>query len=87
MDKKTTQATATKTTGQQHRRVRIRLKTAQDIARFQARCIRKAFTGEGATATQCYNLVTMSAMLLKTLEVASTEAKINFDLDLPREEA
>jgi hypothetical protein len=58
------------------KRPRVRLKSARDVARFQARCIRAALTGEGGT-TKWYNLVNMSSQLLKAIEVSSLEERIS----------
>lgn len=51
------------------------MKTASDVAQFMARCIRRAARGEGDGTTE-YKLVMMASMLVKTLEVASLEKRI-----------
>jgi hypothetical protein len=53
---------------------RIRLKTAKDVARYMARCIRRA--EQGGDCGDSYKLVTMASMLLKAVEVASLEERI-----------
>ena len=53
---------------------RIRLKTAKDVARYMARCIRRA--EQGGECGDSYKLVTMASMLLKADEVASLEGRI-----------
>jgi hypothetical protein len=61
-------------TPQEPKRVRVRLKSASDVAKFQARCIRAALSGQGGTLY--FNLVNMSSQLLKSLEVAELEKRI-----------
>ena len=53
---------------------RIRLKTAKDVARYMAKCIRRA--EQGGECGDSYKLVTMASMLLKAVEVASLEGRI-----------
>lgn len=61
---------------EQQPRKRIgRLKTPQDVARFMAKCIKEAARGEG-TATKQYNMVNMASQLLKAIEVAQLEERI-----------
>lgn len=64
-----------KDTKQQPRKRIGRLKTPQDVARFMARCIKEAARGEG-TGTKQYNMVNMASQLLKALEVAELEKRI-----------
>jgi len=65
----------TNTPKQQPRKRIGRLRTPQDVARFMARCIKEAAKGEG-TGTKHYNLVNMSSQLLKAIEVADLEKRI-----------
>ena len=60
------------------KRIRLPLKTAQDVARFMARCIRTAAKGEGGKGAEnrAYKLVNMSSQLLKAIEVASLEQRL-----------
>jgi hypothetical protein len=60
---------------QQPRKRIGRLKTPQDVARFMAKCIKDAAKGEGM-GTKYYNLVNMSSQLLKAIEVADLEKRI-----------
>lgn len=53
-----------------------RLKTAQDVARFMAKCIKEAARGEGA-GTKQYNMVNMASQLLKAIEVSELEGRIS----------
>jgi hypothetical protein len=60
---------------QQPRKRIGRLRTPQDVAKFMARCIKEAARGEG-TGTKHYNLVNMCSQLLKAIEVADLEKRI-----------
>jgi hypothetical protein len=63
---------------EKNKRKRIgRLKTASDIARYMARCIRRVERGgEGGDSNENYKLVMMASVLVKTLEVSSLERRI-----------
>ena len=61
---------------EQAKRIRVPLKTAEDVRRFQARCIRRAMTGGGVGVNDSYKLVTAASMLLKSIEVAGLEERI-----------
>ena len=52
------------------------LKSARDVARYQAKCIKLASRGGGVLVNDCYKLVMMSSMLVKTLEVSELEERI-----------
>lgn len=52
------------------------LKTAQDVARYMARCIRRAERGEGEE-NRHYKLVMMATMLLKAVEASDLEERIS----------
>lgn len=62
--------------GEMAKRIRVPLKTAQDVQKFQARCIRRAMTGGDMPVNDSYKLCTMASMLLKSIEVASLEERI-----------
>ena len=64
-----------KATKQQSRKRIGRLRTSEDVARFMAKCIKGAAKGEGM-GTKYYNLVNMSSQLLKAIEVADLEKRI-----------
>lgn len=62
---------------QRIKRLRIgKLKSAQDVAKYMARCIRRAERGEGDT-NECYKLVMMASMMLKSFEAGDIEARIS----------
>lgn len=56
-----------------HRRIG-RLNTAEDVKKFMAKCIKSA--ARGVVPRTQYNLVTMASQLLKAIEVANLEARI-----------
>jgi len=59
------------------KRIRVgKLATAQEIAKFQARIIKKAVKGDGGVINDWYKLVMMASMLAKTLEVSDLEKRI-----------
>ena len=68
-----------KTSDKPPKRLRLPLKSAQDVARFMARCIRSTVKGEGGKAAEnrAYKLVNMSSQLLKAIEVASLEQRLS----------
>lgn len=51
-----------------------KLKTAKDVAKYIARCIRK--TEQGGEDNRNYKLVMMASMLLKAIEISSLEDRI-----------
>jgi predicted GTPase len=51
-----------------------KLKTANDVAKYMASCIRRAEGGGSDSAN--YKLVMMASMLLKALEVSSLEERL-----------
>jgi hypothetical protein len=68
---------STNTPKQQPRKRIGRLRTPEDVARFMARCVKEAAKGEGAgMTTKYYNLVNMCSQLLKAIEVADLEKRI-----------
>ena len=61
--------------GQGAKRQRIgRLKTPSDVAKFMARCIKRAARGDSPGIQ--YNLTNMSSQLLRALESAELEKRI-----------
>jgi len=59
------------------KRLRIgKLATAQEVAKFQARLIKKSMKGDGGIVNDCYKICTMASMLSKTLETSSLEKRI-----------
>lgn len=52
-----------------------KLKSAQDVAKYIARCIRQ--TEGGGDENRNYKLVMMAGILLKALEVSSLERRID----------
>ena len=60
------------------KRLRLgRLESASDVAKYVARCIRDAHREEGGNETKFYRRVLMASMLLKAVETASLERRIN----------
>jgi hypothetical protein len=61
-------------------RIRVgRLKSAQDVAKYQARLIKRASRpggGIGVAVNECYKLCVMASMLAKTLETSELEKRI-----------
>jgi len=64
-----------KDTEQKPRKRIGRLKSAEDVARFMAKCIKEAARGEG-TATKQYNMVNMASQLLRAIEVSELEKRL-----------
>lgn len=61
---------------QKNQKLRIgKLKSAQDVAKYMARCIRRAERGEGDT-NECYKLVMMASMMLKAFEAGGIEQRV-----------
>jgi hypothetical protein len=58
------------------KRCRISLNTPADVARFQARCIRRTLTGGPEEAATLYKCACISAMLLKSLESSVLESRL-----------
>ena len=56
------------------KRVRVPLRTPQEVARFMARCIRSSVRGDGENAN--YKLCMMASMLSKVLEGAELERRV-----------
>lgn len=58
----------------QTKRVRVgKLQSVQEVAKFQARIIKKAVKGAGEVVNECYKLSMMASMLAKTLELSDLE--------------
>jgi hypothetical protein len=58
-------------------RLRIgKLKTAQDVAKYMARCIRRSEKGEGDAVNRYYKLVMMASMMLKAFEAGDLVQRI-----------
>jgi len=57
---------------------RVALKTAEDIRKFMARCVRLAFRGEGGAGevNEYYKLVNMASQLLRAVEVADLDKRL-----------
>jgi hypothetical protein len=53
-----------------------RLKTAQDVAKYMARCIRRGEKGEGDAVNRYYKLTMMASMMLKAFEAGDMEQRI-----------
>ena len=53
-----------------------RLKSAQDVAKYMARCIRRSEKGEGDVVNRYYKLVMMASMMLKAFEAGDLERRI-----------
>ncbi len=59
-------------------RIRVgKLDTMQEVAKFQARLIKKSMKGDGGVVNDCYKICTMASMLSKTLETSELERRIN----------
>lgn len=52
-----------------------RLKSSDDVAKYIARCIKRAERGEGEENRR-YKLVMMASMLLKAIEAADIEKRV-----------
>jgi hypothetical protein len=75
MNKKTSKIVIKKTLPM--KRIRVgKLATTQEVAKFQARVIKKAVKGDGEVINDSYKLVMMASMLAKTLEVSDLEKRI-----------
>jgi hypothetical protein len=53
-----------------------RLKNAQDVAKYMARCIRRSEKGEGDAVNKYYKQVMMASMMLKAFEAGDIEQRI-----------
>jgi len=59
------------------RKIRVgKLDSTQEVARFQARMIKKAVRGPGEVVNDCYKLTMMASMLARTLETSDLEKRI-----------
>jgi hypothetical protein len=62
---------------QKTQRQRIgRLKTAQDVAKYMARCIRRGEKGEGDEVNRYYKLTMMASMMLRAFEAGDIERRV-----------
>jgi Holliday junction resolvasome RuvABC endonuclease subunit len=60
------------------KRIRVgKLSTTQEVAKFQARVIKKAVKGTGDAINDSYKLCMMASMLAKTLETSDLERRID----------
>ena len=75
MNKKKTQKSVEKPLPM--KRLRIgKIATAQEVAKFQARLIKKSMKGDGGVVNDCYKICTMASMLARTLETSDLERRI-----------
>ena len=57
-------------------RVRIPLKTAGDVARYMARCVKEGHKSTGGEGPKWYRQAMMCSLLVKALESASLEDRV-----------
>ena len=59
------------------RKIRVgKLDSTQEVARFQARMIKKAVRGPGEVVNDCYKVTMMASMLARTLETSNLEKRV-----------